>query len=188
MLTAIQKFGPNAIIIALGLAAAVVAAGYGFLGGDGRIGPGFLPTIAGGLMALFAAVNALTSGKKQGATLESMVEERVVEDATADAGPVPADVSAATANAEGTDIYGRTQRQRDKMLWAVTGIVLATVLLVPLLGFLLAFAAMLLVIAVVVERRKIIPSVVVSVLTLAVTYAIFVLFLRVPLPQGILGI
>lgn len=184
MLTAIQKFGPNAIIVALGSAAAVVAAGYGFLGEDGRIGPGFLPTIAGALMALFAAVNALTSGKKQGATLESVVEAKAAEDA----GAGPAEIPADEASAGGTDIYGRSQRQRDKMLWAVMGIVLATVLLVPLLGFLLAFAAMLLVIAVVVERRKIIPSVVVSVVTLAVTYAIFVLFLRVPLPQGILGI
>lgn len=185
MLAGIQKFGPNAFIIALGSAAAIVAAGYGFLGEDGRIGPGFLPTIAGGLMAFFAAVNALTSGKEHGATLEGMVEDKVVEDAVS-AGP--ADIPADAASAGSTDIYGRTQRQRDRMLWAVVGIVLATVLLVPLLGFLLAFAAMLVVIAVVVERRKIVPSVVVTAITLAATYAVFVLFLRVPLPQGILGI
>ena len=182
MHSAIQRFAPNAVIIALGIAAAAMGAGYGVLGGDGRVGPGFLPTAAGALMAFFAAVNMLTSGRKQPATLDSVVEEQIpgidYGAASVDPGEDSGDL----------DIYGRTQRQRDRMLWTVIGIVLATVVLVPLLGFILAFAAMLLVIAVVVERRKILPSVMVSVLTLAATYAIFVLFLRVPLPQGILGI
>lgn len=182
MNSALQRLGPNGVIIALGITAAVVGAGYGFLDEAGRIGPGFLPAIAGALMAIFALVNLVTSGKKQGATLESVVEDQIpgldLEEAPRD--------SAAGGGA--LDIYGRTQRQRDKMLWTVIGIMLATVLLVPLLGFMLAFAAMLVVVAVVVERRKILPSIAVSVVTLAATYAIFVLFLRVPLPQGILGI
>lgn len=182
MQSAIQRFGPNGVIIALGLAAAVVGAGYGFLDGDGRIGPGFLPSIAGALMAVFAAVNALTSGRKQSATLESVVEGQIPGLGQEEASPE------VTAGNNDLDIYGRTQRQRDKMLWTVIGIMLATVLLVPLLGFMLAFAAMLVVVAVVVERRKILPSIAVSVITLAATYAVFVLFLRVPLPQGILGI
>ena len=182
MQSAIQRFVPNAVIISLGIAATAMGAGYGVLGDDGRIGPGFLPTVAGALMAFFAAVNVLTSGRKQAATLDSVMEERIPG---IDRGE---DSASGSANGEDLDIYGRTQRQRDRMLWTVIGIVLATVVLVPLLGFMLAFAAMLLVIAVVVERRKILPSVMVSVLTLAATYAIFVLFLRVPLPQGILGI
>lgn len=182
MQSAIQRFVPNAVIISLGIAATAMGAGYGVLGDDGRIGPGFLPTVAGALMAIFAAVNVLTSGRKQAATLDSVMEERIPG---IDRGE---DSASGSANGADLDIYGRTQRQRDRMLWTVIGIVLATVVLVPLLGFMLAFAAMLLVIAVVVERRKILPSVMVSVLTLAATYAIFVLFLRVPLPQGILGI
>ena len=182
MQSAIQRFVPNAVIISLGIVAAAMGAGYGVLGDDGRIGPGFLPTIAGASMAFFAAVNMLTSGRKQAATLDSVVEERISGIAHGEASQGPG------ADGEDLDIYGRTQRQRDRMLWTVIGIVLATVVLVPLLGFMLAFAAMLLVIAVVVERRKMLPSVMVSVLTLAATYAIFVLFLRVPLPQGILGI
>lgn len=181
---ALPRFAPNAVIIVLGVAAAAMGAGYGVLD-DGRIGPGFLPAVSGALMALFAAVNTLTSGRRQAATLDSVVEDRVP-------GLDPGDGSQAQgpAGPDGgdLDIYGRTQRQRDRMLWTVIGIVLATVALVPLLGFMLAFAAMLLVIAVVVERRKILPSVTVSVVTLAATYAIFALFLRVPLPQGILGI
>ncbi|WP_144671532.1 tripartite tricarboxylate transporter TctB family protein [Arthrobacter sp. U41] len=181
MLSAIQRFVPNAVIIALGIGAAAMGAGYGVLGDDGRVGPGFLPTVAGALMAFFAAVNVLTSGRKQTPTLDSVVEEQVP-------GFHDGEASLDPAGDGGLDIHGRTQRQRDRMLWTVIGIVLATVALVPLLGFMLAFAAMLLVIAVVVERRKIMPSVMVSVVTLAATYAIFVLFLRVPLPQGILGI
>lgn len=176
-----QRFGPNGVIVALGLAAAVTGAGYGFLDEDGRIGPGFLPAIAGALMAVFAAVNVITSGRKQSATLESVVEEQIP-------GLDHAEASEQTADGNDLDIYGRTQRQRDRMLWTVIGIMLATVLLVPLLGFMLAFAVMLVVVAVVVERRKILPSIAVSVVALAATYAVFVLFLRVPLPQGILGI
>lgn len=185
MHSAIQRFAPNAVIMALGLAAAAMGAGYGVLDDDGRIGPGFLPTVAGGLMAFFAAVNVVTSGRKPTATLDSVVEDQIPGIDSGDAPLAPAGGGAYSGD---LDIYGRTQRQRDRMLWTVIGIVLATVVLVPLLGFMLAFAAMLLVIAVVVERRKILPSVMVSVLTLAATYAIFVLFLRVPLPQGILGI
>jgi hypothetical protein len=181
MQSALQRFGPNGVIIALGLAAAVTGAGYGFLGEDGRIGPGFLPAIAGALMAVFAVVNVVTSGRKPSATLESVVEDQIP-------GLDHAESSELTADGGDLDIYGRTQRQRDRMLWTVIGIMLATVLLVPLLGFMLAFAAMLVVVAVVVERRKILPSIAVSVVTLAATYAVFVLFLRVPLPQGILGI
>lgn len=183
MQSAIQRFAPNAVIMFLGISAVAMGAGYGVLDDDGRIGPGFLPAVAGALMAFFAAVNVLTSGRKQTAPLD-MVEDRI---AGTDLGEAPQGMDG-SANGEDLDIYGRTQRQRDRMLWTVIGIVLATVVLVPLLGFMLAFAAMLLVIAVVVERRKILPSVLVSVLTLAATYAIFVLFLRVPLPQGILGI
>jgi len=178
---AIQRIAPNAVIIALGIAAAAVGASYGVLGDDGRIGPGFLPTITGASMAIFALSNVLTSGKKQGTTLESVVEQRIP-------GIDHGEVFQEGASDGDLDIYGRTQRQRDKMLWIVMGIVLATVLLVPLLGFMLAFAAMLVVVAVVVERRKILPSLAVTAVTLAATYAIFVMFLRVPLPRGILGI
>jgi len=179
---AIQKFPPTAVIIALGITATAMAAGYGIMGDDGRIGPGFLPAAAGSLMAVFAAVNAVTSGKKQSATLESVVEDRIPG---LDHEEAPRDLAGA---GDDLDIYGRTQRQRDKMLWTAIGIMLATVLLVPMLGFILAFAAMLVVVAVVVERRKILPSLAVSAVTLAATYAVFVLFLRVPLPQGLLGI
>lgn len=183
MHTAARRVAPNIIIIALGLAAALTAAGYGVLGDDGRIGPGFLPAVAGTLMAVFAAVNLVTSRTRAGTTLESVVESQIPGLGSPETAPKGPDVGPGD-----TDIYGRTQRQRDRMLWIVVGIVLSTVLLVPLLGFLIAFAALLLVIAVAVEKRKILPSILVSVVTLGVTYAIFVMFLRVPLPQGIFGI
>lgn len=179
MTTAIRHL-PNIIIIALGLGAAALGLGYGVLGDDGRIGPGFLPTLCGVLMALFALINFFNSRPEEATTLEGLIEDEAVSDA--------AELEAPSAtSADGTDIYGRSQRQRDRMLWAVVGIILATVILIPLLGFILAFAVMLVVIAVVVERRRILPSLMVSVITLAVTYAIFVIFLQVPLPQGFLG-
>jgi putative tricarboxylic transport membrane protein len=184
----LTKVAPNIVVIGLGIAAVVIAAGYGFLDEDGRIGPGFLPIITAALMAFFAAVNLVTSRRKSAHTLESVVEERIPGLDTHAAAHQEAGPPAHPAGDEDIDIYGRSQHQRNRMLWTVIAIVIATVLLVPLLGFMVAFAAMLVVVAVAVERRKILPSLVVSLITLGATYAIFVLFLRVPLPQGILGI
>ena len=39
-----------------------------------------------------------------------------------------------------------------------------------------------------VERRKLLPSILVAVIALGVAYLVFGVLLRVPLPQGLLGI
>jgi len=59
---------------------------------------------------------------------------------------------------------------------------------VQVVGFLIAFVLLLFVVAVFVERRALLPSILVALIAGAVTYGIFVVLLRVPLPQGFLGI
>ena len=86
------------------------------------------------------------------------------------------------------DIFGRTQKQRNRMLAVVLGLVVVALIAVQLVGFLIAFVLLIFVIAVVVEGRKVLPAAIVSVAAGAVPYAIFVALLRVPLPQGLLGI
>ena len=172
MKTISGKTGADLLIIALGTAAIIGGSGYGVFSGNGRIGAGFLPVMAAGAMVIFAAANLLISRlRPEPDTVESAVEHKSLE-----------------AGAESDiDIYGRSQNQRTRMLWTVLGLLIATVLLIPFLGFIAAFALLLVVIAVVVEKRKILPSVLVSGIALASTYAVFVGVLRVPLPEGILG-
>jgi hypothetical protein len=86
------------------------------------------------------------------------------------------------------DIFGRTPEQRARQLVIVFVALVVAVLLVPVLGFLVSFFALSLFISAVVERRGWIPSVVVSFLAVAAVYGLFVGFLEVPLPTGLLGI
>lgn len=175
----LRKAVASLIIAVIGIAAVIGGFGYGFIE-DGRIAAGFLPVLVGGAMALFALLDVVGSFRT------SEKESTLLETAQVEA--VETLEPAITDPQSDLDIYGRTSKQRDRMLLMVIGIILATVLLVPILGFLLAFALMLIVIAVVVERRRLLPSILVSAIALAAAYGIFVMFLRVPLPTGILGI
>lgn len=174
----LRKAVASLIIALIGIAAVIGGFGYGFIE-DGRIAAGFLPVLVGGAMALFALLDVVGSVRSR--EKESTLLETAQVEAVETLEPVSEPES-------DLDIYGRTGKQRDRMLLMVIGIILATVLLVPILGFLVAFALMLIVIAVVVERRRLLPSILVSTVALAAAYGIFVLFLRVPLPTGILGI
>ncbi|MFP5314816.1 MAG: tripartite tricarboxylate transporter TctB family protein [Actinomycetes bacterium] len=174
----LRKAVASLIIALIGIAAVIGGFGYGFIE-DGRITAGFLPVLVGGAMALFALLDVVGSVRSR--EKESTLLETAQVEAVETLEPVSEPES-------DLDIYGRTGKQRDRMLLMVIGIILATVLLVPILGFLVAFALMLIVIAVVVERRRLLPSILVSTVALAAAYGIFVLFLRVPLPTGILGI
>lgn len=175
----------NLVILVLGLAAAVGGFQYGFIGQDKRIAAGFLPVLAGSLMALLAGVELAKSRRTgRSSTLEALVAQA--------AGIAEHEDPAAPAASSGIpdddfDIYGRDQKTRKRMLWTVLAVLLATVLVIPLTGFVLAFAMMLVVIAVFVEKRRILPSIAVSTTALGLTYLVFVGLLRVPLPQGILG-
>ena len=174
----LRKAVASLIIAVIGIAAVIGGFGYGFIE-DGRIAAGFLPVLVGGAMALFAlldVVGSLRTSEKESTLLETAQLEAVDT------------LEPASEHESDLDIYGRSSKQRDRMLLMVIGIMLATVLLVPVLGFLVAFGLMLIVIAVVVERRRLLPSILVSAIALAAAYGIFVLFLRVPLPTGILGI
>jgi hypothetical protein len=168
----------TAVLAAVGVAAVVGGLGYGAFGEEGRIGPGFLPVMAGGLVALFGVSDVVSRmrARRRVDEREQLLDDESAADLEADAG-VP-DV----------DIFGRNQKQRNLQLVAVIGILIATLFLVGLLGFILAFGVLLVVTAVFVERRKLLPSLLVAVLALGVAYLVFGVLLRVPLPQGLLGI
>jgi putative tricarboxylic transport membrane protein len=145
-------------LVVAGLVALVMAIDYGVLLEDQRVGPGLLPAVAGGLVALFAA------GELAGTLRRYRSGDRAVRRPTTDGAP-------------------RTRR-----LLVVFGALFVAVLLVPVLGFLVAFFGFSLLVSAVVERRPWLPSALVALVSVAAIYAIFVLFLRVPLPGGLLGV
>jgi putative tricarboxylic transport membrane protein len=180
-MTAVARAGilSSAVLAVIGIAAVVGGLGYGVVQEDGLIGPGFLPTMAGGLVAVFAIGDVI--GRLRPRTTISQTELIL----GADAQETLAEEAAAESD---IDIFGRDQKQRTRMLVVVMGILIATLLLVQVLGFLISFALMLIAIAVFVEKRRWVPALVVTAAAIAVTYALFVVLLRVPLPQGLIGI
>ena len=168
----------SVILALLGIGAVIGGLSYGVIEEDGLIGPGFLPTMAGALVAIFAIGDVI--GRLRAKPV--MSEAELILGAEADA--VLEEEVAAESD---IDIFGRTQKQRSRMLVAVLLILIVTLLLVPLLGFIISFALMLLSIAVFVEKRKWLPALAVTAAALAVIYLIFVVLLRVPLPQGLIG-
>ncbi|RVX41998.1 tripartite tricarboxylate transporter TctB family protein [Nonomuraea polychroma] len=149
-----------AVLACLGVAFFAGSFGYRVLLEHGQVGPGFLPMAAGALLAVLNVV-----------LLFQEVRQRRPE-------PEPA--------ADELDIHGRTSRQRARMLWWVYGLTLAALLLVPIAGFLLSLGLLVLVISTVIERRPVPASLAVTALSVAVIYLVFVLFLEVPLPMGVL--
>jgi hypothetical protein len=74
-----------------------------------------------------------------------------------------------------------------RVLLTVAALALALVL-APRLGFVTTVIALTLFVLLVVERRRVLPSLVVTVLTAALIHGVFVAWLNVQLPKGFLGI
>jgi putative tricarboxylic transport membrane protein len=150
------------VLALTGAAAAITAVGYGLFVENGRVGPGLVPATGGALLAVLGVV----------LLLRARVAGRPAE----------------PPSVEDVDIHGRDKAARVRHLWTVFGLLLLTIVAVNLLGFLVAFGAFVFVVSAWVERRRLLPSAVTTVVASAVVYALFVVFLRVPLPPGLLGI
>jgi hypothetical protein len=151
----------------LGAAAVVGGLHYGIFTGHGRVGPGMMPLVSGVVLCVLGAVLTLRELQQSEASAE-----------LADPGADP----------EGRDIFGRTQAERNRNLWVVFALLLVAILAVMVLGFLVAFGAFILVVSVFVEQRKPATALIIAVGACLVIYLVFELFLRVPLPTGLLGV
>lgn len=143
----------------VGAGFAVSAVGYGVLLPESRIGPGFLPLAAGGLLAVLSALLLVQQLRTPG------------QDE-----PEP-----------GTDDFGRTPAQRMWILRRVFALLPAALLVVPVVGMVAAFGLLVLVISTWLERRRGLPAAALSVVSAAAMYVIFAVVLRVPLPTGVFG-
>ncbi|HEY5848891.1 MAG TPA: tripartite tricarboxylate transporter TctB family protein [Microlunatus sp.] len=157
----------------LAVGAVVGGLGYGFTVEEGRIGPGFLPAVCGAVLLLCAVVDGTRQLRERRRPDPALAPDHVAEQGEADS-----DI----------DILGRTQKQRNKVLAAVLGLIFAATLLVYVVGFIIAFGLLLFAVAVLVERRKLVPALVISVVVLAAIYAVFAILLQVPFPTGLLGL
>lgn len=200
------------LLTAIGLYAVVVGVGYGLFNEGARVGPGLVPTVVGAGIALIGGWEFVATLRGRRASHNSGIAEVAAAigpaSATSPAAPagevgevggggaplVQATAGGGTATPgsatgdDDLDIYGRTARTRSRQLVTVfVGLVVA-VLLVPVLGFLVSFFALSLFISGIVERRPWVPSFVISLVAVLVVYAVFGLFLDVPLPTGLLGI
>lgn len=147
-------------LVAVAVAAAIIGFGYGVID-DGRVGGGFLPVAA--------ATVVIISG-----LFDIRGRLRVKED------------DAKTKQSE-LDIFGRTQKTRDRQLVVVVFMVAGGLLLIDVLGFLGAFAVLIIAISLLVEKKKPLTTALVTAGTILVTFLVFDVFLEVPLPLGIFG-
>ena len=209
---AVEQAVVYGLLTALGLGAFAMALDYGLFLEESRVGPGLVPAVVGGLIVLIAgweliavlrgrriphdhglaevvaaaAVDAPQGGASSESAAPGGAPSGTPETMAPDDGPV--DISGAGPGPDDVDIFGRTPKERTRQLWTVCVALLVSALLVPVLGLLGSFFVLSLFISAVVEKRAWIPSLIVSFLAVAAVYGIFVGFLGVPLPAGLIGI
>lgn len=160
-----------AALTALGIAMAVGAGSYRILGEGGRIAPGFTPLIAGIALTGFAGW----------AFVETWTKRRR---ATAQSANEAASTDVTTSDAEPGDGHPATQRR----VVVVFALMLATIVLTVLTGFLAAFGLLILTLLWLVEKEKLWVALTVSVTATFAAWGVFVLLLQIPLPGGIIGL
>ena len=169
-----------AVLTALGAAVVVSSFGYGILLEENRIGPGFLPLVTGGLLLLLSGaqlVSRLRAPHPQAAETPAWLAE------AADVHPEPR-----AEEPEATDVLGRTHAYRVRQLWMVVAAVLVAIALVPFSGFLVTFGLLVLFITTYVERCRPLSAGAITLGAVTVVYAVFGVFLNVPLPAGLLDL
>ncbi len=179
---ALERAVALGVLVLVGGYAFVESFEYGWFNEGNRVGPGLLPAVTGGLVALVAAVlivGTFRDGRSEGGGLAKVAEATLGEAA----GPAENDGSD-----DDVDIFGRTAAQRNRQLAVVTVALVVALVAVPVVGLLVALGLFSLFVSIVVERRPWLPSILITVVAVAAVYGVFAVFLEVPLPTGYLGI
>lgn len=181
---AVERAVAFGLIAVVGGFAFVESFGYGWFNEGHRIGPGLLPGVLGGLVAVVALALLLSGLRSRSSTKHGLAEIASATTAGEGGSTEPDD---GTADDE-PDIFGRTAAQRFRQLQMVTVAVIVALLVVPVLGLLGSMFLFCLFVSIVVERRPWLPSVLINGLSVAAIWGVFGVFLEVPLPTGYLGI
>ncbi len=156
------------LLAALGVALALGSVQYEIFNEEGRVGPGFMPFGAGVLLALFAVMIGIEAWRRRARASLATEEPGDPGDGAREQAAEPED--------EGSS---------NRTVALIFGLTLAAILLIPVLGFLLSFGLLVFVLVTFVERGSLLLGVVLSIVAVAFTWLVFVLFLQIPLPQGI---
>lgn len=150
------------LLMVLGAAFAVGAAlNFPLFGEGGRIGSGFMPFAAGVMLVVFGAMvggEALRRRRPEG------------------------------AGGLGDEPGGSYDEGSPYTVAVVFGLTLAAVLLIPVLGFLVSFGLLVFALVAFVEERGLLFGAGMGLGAAFLTWFVFVFFLRIPLPGGLLGI
>ena len=171
----------SALLAVAGAAAAIGGVGYGITQENGQIGAGFLPLVLGAALAALAGIDVIQT--LRGRTLTDPAEELTGVGAEADAAAIDT-----VAEAPDIDSLGRSQKQRNRMLAIVLGMTFVALLLVPVLGLLISLGVLLVAISTLVERRRILTSLLVGAIAVGLIHIVFAVLLGVPMPTGLIGL
>lgn len=178
----------TAILAAVGAAALIMGIGYGIFEEGGQVGPGFLPVFTGGfiLAASLAEIARMYFSRAQRGHSLLDVAETVEEEAKAAIGHTHGRDN--TEDGGHVDTFGRTSTERNWAIVKVFGVLLVALLMTPVIGLLLSLMGMALTIVLWVERKPLVPALLATGGGFVAMYLIFVQFLGVPVPQGMLGL
>lgn len=154
--------------------------GYGFSDDQGRVGPGFLPVVAGAFIAVASGAELLRLVLRPSAPQAEGIGS------VADEIKAKAETNIAAESHELRSESGRTNKTLSVAIIFVGMAV--SILLIPVIGLLLSLGLLILAIMVIVEKRPIWLSAIVAAAAVLVAYLIFVRMLYVPVPQGALGL
>jgi putative tricarboxylic transport membrane protein len=172
----------DAVLALLGAGAVYGGVMYGLFDEDGLVSAGFLPAVCGAAIVALAIVDLVhqLTRKPEMETIADEIFESIIDN-------VP-DTTDRLQTAPELDIFGRDQKARNRQLVLVIVALVVSIALVPILGLLLSLALLMVFVSVVVERRGIIATLVITAVTIAVFYFVFAVFLGVPLPRSLLGV
>ena len=151
------------LLATLGVAFATGGTGYGVFGEGSRIGPGFMPFVAGVLLVVFGVMIGVEALLRRGRVPSRPLQNTQEGDAEVE------------------------EEESGRTVVVAFGLMLVTVLLIPVLGFLLSFGLLILALVTFVEREGWVRGILLSVGAITVTWLTFVVLLEIPLPPGILG-
>lgn len=187
---AVEEAVAYGLLAAVGGYAFVTSFGYGLLLEGNRVGPGLLPAVFGGLIALISSfMLILTLRGRRARHDHGLAEVAQSVQGRSPVEPGPAETSGPGLETSGDlDIFGRTAAQRMRQLRIVTVALIVALFLVPVVGLLGALGLFGLFASIVVERRPWLSSLLITATSVGVVYVVFAVLLEVPLPTGVLGI
>ena len=153
----------SGLLAAFGVAFAIGGTQHGVFGEGGRIGPGFMPFLAGVLLIVFGAMVGVGALRRARGSSEPESDVRDVPEGGEEAGS------------------GRA-------VGFVFGLTLVAILLIPVLGFLVSFGLLVFALVRFAEGGSLLLASAVGVGAVVVAWVVFVFFLQIPVPAGVFGL